>query len=208
MCTNDSRRNEVAWLRVCRRRPRALLAGCARGGLRRQDRHDATRPGMTPGGRRGRRQQREARRRHRPPTPISPDIAFIAVAQGEEPADRHGPDRRGRRARDGVGRGRAAEADRRPGMTDAIRTEPVHGQDGRLLPQRLPADRVHADGGLQAAAAAERRLRLRAGRHARRRRRRVPAPGPEPSGQLRADRLAAGEGGAAVHRGAHDATGS
>ena len=35
------------------------------------------------------------------------------------------------------------------------------GQDGRLLPQHVPADGLHPDRGFQAAAAHERRLRLR-----------------------------------------------
>ena len=86
--------------------------------------------------------------------------------------------------------------------TDPYQTA-VDGEDGRLLPQHVPADGLHPDRGLQAAAAAERRLRLRR-QHAQRRRRRVPAARAEPAGQLRAHRLAAGEGRPPVHGDADD----
>ena len=83
------------------------------------------------------------------PTPITPGDRHHRCPQGEEPAHRHGADRRRRRAGDEHRRGRAAAARVAPGRR-AIRTSSLFaGQDGRVLPQRLPADGVHADGGLQ-----------------------------------------------------------
>ena len=139
-----------------------------------------------------------------PPTPISQDIAYIAVRKvknlltGMPPTDE-----------DVALVTTSGAAGLQMLVVDLADErsvqEHVRGQDGRLLPQRLPADRASRRRRTsRSQLLPERRLRLRAGRRAPGGRRRVPAPGAEPPGQLREDRLAAGAGGAPVHRDADD----
>jgi hypothetical protein len=92
-----------------------------------------------------------------PPTPISQDMAYVAVRKvknlliGMPPTD---------------GDVALVTELRRRGLADAgvdladqrDDQAAVQGQDGRLLPQRLPADGLHADRGLQDPAAAKRRF--------------------------------------------------
>ena len=101
-----------------------------------------------------------------PPTPIPQEAAYVAVRKVKNLLIGMPPDRRGRRAGDHQRRRRVAAAGREAGRRPTPYQGPVRGQDGRLLPQRLPADRLHPDRGLQAAAADQRRLRLRPGRRA------------------------------------------
>ena len=128
-------------------------------------------------------------------------------AQGEEPADRHAADRRGGRAGDDAAAPPGCRSWWRPGR----RAIPSRACSRRrwsassATPSSRPASRRPRT---SRCSCYQRRLRLRSRRRAPGGRRRVPAPGAEPPGQLREDRLAAGAGGAPVHRGADDATGS
>ena len=142
-----------------------------------------------------RRKQRQRRRgrRDREADDVHARPGGPHLPQDQGPAGRDALLGCGRQHRRDDGPGGPAAADHhlddRPDLPAA-----VPGEDDPVLPQPVPADRVHADRGLQAAAARERRVRLRAARDGRRRRRRLLQAGAEPPGQLRADRLADGQG--------------